>query len=254
MQLWTPAHLKTLLPALAVMVVLTVILRLVLKDKPLRVRMIPLQIIAIILLLLEVGKQISSFLRPEGYDLYHIPLHFCSLMLLALPAIAFYRGKHARLVSGVSCGLAAAVFLLTVIYPDLIYSAWDIEHYFQNYFAFHTVTFHNLVLFAYMLLPTLQLHTPGKGEVRYSAAFVGIYCMIAGIASHLLQTNYNNLYRCNIAPLESLRVTISEAIGYVPTQILYVLVVTCLDVAFVIGAYYFYRLCRKLLGKKAMPN
>ena len=254
MQLWTPAHLKTLLPALAVMVVLTVILRLVLKDKPLRVRMIPLQIIAIILLLLEVGKQISSFLRPEGYDLYHIPLHFCSLMLLALPAIAFYRGKHARLVSGVSCGLTAAVFLLTVLYPDLIYSVWDIEHYFQNYFAFHTVTFHNLVLFAYMLLPTLQLHTPGKGEVRYSAAFVGIYCMIAGIASHLLQTNYNNLYRCNIAPLESLRVTISEAIGYVPTQILYVLVVTCLDIAFVIGAYYFYRLCRKLLGKKAMPN
>jgi len=54
--------------------------------------------------------------------------------------------------------------------------------------------------------------------------------------------------------LESLRVTISEAIGYVPTQILYVLVVTGLDVAFVIGAYYFYRLCRKLPGKKAMPN
>lgn len=254
MQLWTPAHLKTLLPALAVMVLLTVILRLVLKDKPLRVRMIPLQVIAIILLLLEIGKQISSFMRPEGYDLYHIPLHFCSLMLLALPALAFYRGKHARLVSGVSCGLTAAVFLLTVIYPDLIYSVWDIEHYFQDYFAFHTVTFHNLVLFAYMLLPTLQLHTPGKGEVRYSAAFVGIYCIIAGIASHLLQTNYNNLYRCNIAPLESLRVTISEAIGYVPTQILYVLVVTCLDIAFVIGAYYFYRLCRKLLGKKDMPN
>ena len=254
MQLWTPAHLKTLLPALAVMVVLTVVLRLVLANKPLRVRMIPLQVIAIILLLLEVGKQISSFMHPDGYDLYHIPLHFCSLMLLALPALAFYRGKHARLVSGVSCGLTAAVFLLTVIYPDLIYSAWDIEHYFQNYFAFHTVTFHNLVLFAFMLLPALQLHTPGKGEVRCSAAVVGIYCIIAGIASHLLQTNYNNLYRCNIAPLESLRVMICDAIGYVPTQILYVLVVTCLDVAFVIGAYYFYRLCRKLLGKKDMPN
>lgn len=254
MQLWTPAHLKTLLPALAVMVIVTVILRLALKDKPLRVRMIPLQIVTIILLVLEVGKQISSFLRPEGYDLYHIPLHFCSLMLVALPALAFYRGKHVRLVSGVACGLTAAVFLLTVIYPDLIYSVWDIEHYFQDYFAFHTVTFHNLVLFAYMLLPALQLHTPGKYEVRISVAFVGIYCIVAAIASHLLKTNYNNLYRCNIPPLESLRVMISDAIGYVPTQILYVLVVTCLDIAFVIGAYYFYRLCRKLLGKTAMPN
>ena len=254
MQLWTTAHLKTLLPALVVMVVLTVLLRLILKNKPLRVRMIPLQVIAIVLLLLEIGKQISSFLRPEGYDLYHIPLHFCSIMLVALPVLAFYRGKHVRLFSGVACGLTAAVFLLTVIYPDLIYSAWDIEHYFQSYFAFHTVTFHNLVLFAYMLLPALQLHTPDKGEVRCSAAFVGIYCIIAGIASHLLSTNYNNLYRCNIPPLESVRVMVSNAIGYVPTQILYVLVVTCLDIAFVIGAYYFYRLCRKLLGKKALPN
>ncbi len=254
MQLWTPAHLKTLLPALAVMVVLTVILRLVLKDKPLRVRIIPLQIIASVLLLLEIGKQIASFLRPQGYDLYHIPLHFCSLMLIALPLLAFYRGKHARLVSGVACGLTSAVFLLTVIYPALIYSADNIKLYFTDFFSFHTVTFHNLVLFAYMLLPALQLHTPGKGEVRFSAAFVGVYCMVAGIASHLLRTNYNNLYRCNIAPLESVRVMVCDAIGYAPTQILYVLIVTCLDVAFVIGAYYFYRLCRKILGKKAMPE
>lgn len=254
MQLWTPAHLKTLLPALAVMVVLTAILHFALRHKPRRIRVIPLQIIAVLLLLLEVGKQICSFLQPQGYDLYHIPLHFCSLMLLALPALAFYRGKHAQLVSGVCCGLTAAVFLLTVIYPNLIYSVWDIENYFKNYFAFHTVTFHNLVLFAYMLLPALQLHTPGKREVRFSAAFVGIYCIVAGIASHLLKTNYNNLYSCNIPPLENLRVMIGEAIGYVPTQILYVLVVTVLDIAFVTGAYYFYRLCRKLLGKKAMPD
>ena len=136
MELWSSAHLKTLLPALAVMVILTVILRLCLKDKPLRIRMIPLQIIAVILLLLEIGKQISSFLRPEGYDLYHIPLHFCSLMLVALPAIAFYRGKHQKLISGVACGLTSAVFLLTVIYPVLIYSTWDIENYFNNFFAF----------------------------------------------------------------------------------------------------------------------
>ncbi|MBQ7378518.1 MAG: YwaF family protein [Clostridia bacterium] len=252
MQLWSSAHLKTLLPALIVMVIVTVLLRLILKDKPLRVRMIPLQIIAVVLLLLEIGKQTVSFIK--GYDLYHIPLHFCSIMLVALPIMAFYRGKHAQLISGVACGLTAAVFLLTVIYPCLIYSAWDIENYFESYFAFHTVTFHNLVLFAFMLMPALQLHTPGKHEVRCSAIFIGIYCIVAAIASHVLKTNYNNLYQCNIAPLENVRLTVQGIIGYAPTQILYVLVVTCLDIAFVIGAYYFYRLCRKLLGKKQMPN
>lgn len=252
MQLWSSAHLKTLLPALIVMVFVTVLLRLILKDKPLRVRMIPLQIIAVVLLLLEVGKQTVSFIK--GYDLYHIPLHFCSIMLVALPIMAFYRGKHAQLVSGVACGLTAAVFLLTVIYPCLIYSAWDIENYFESYFAFHTVTFHNLVLFAFMLMPALQLHTPGKHEVHCSAIFIGIYCIVAAIASHVLKTNYNNLYQCNIAPLENVRLTVQGIIGYAPTQILYVLVVTCLDIAFVIGVYYFYRLCRKLLSKKPMPT
>jgi hypothetical protein len=90
--------------------------------------------------------------------------------------------------------------------------------------------------------------------VRISAGFIGVYCIVAGIVSHILKTNYNNLYSCNIPPLESIRTTLHGIIGYVPTQILYVIVVTCLDIAFVIGAYYFYRLCRKLLAKKDMPN
>ena len=92
MQLWTPEHAKTLLPALAAMLAIAFVLRLTIGKKSLRIRMIPFQILACILFLIEIGKQVYSF--RHGYDLYHIPLHFCSLFIFALPIMAFYRGKH----------------------------------------------------------------------------------------------------------------------------------------------------------------
>ena len=74
MVLWEPEQIQTLLPSMAVMVLLTVGLNLLLGKKSFKIRMIPLQVIAVLLLVLEVGKQAMSFSR--GYDLYHIPLHF----------------------------------------------------------------------------------------------------------------------------------------------------------------------------------
>ncbi len=247
MQLWTPEHLKTLLPSLIVMLIISILLRLWLKDKPWRVRMIPIQVIAVILVLIEIGKQALSFAR--GYDLYHIPLHFCSLVLFSLPVMAFYHGKHRRITDSIAVGFTASVFLLTAIYPALIYSAGNITGYFQDYFNFHTVTFHNLVMFAFMLIVALDLYQPKKGDWKFPVFFIGGYCIIAAIMGHLLQTNFNNLYRCNVAPLESVRVAMVDMIGYVPTQILYVIIVTCLDMAFTFGAYHFFRLCHYLVCK-----
>ena len=118
MQLWSMEHVKTLLPALGVFLLISILLRLWLKEKPWQVRMIPIQVVAAILVLLEIGKQAVSFSR--GYDLYHIPLHFCSLVLFTLPAFAFYRGKYFRQVASIAVGFTAAVFVLTHLpMPDL---------------------------------------------------------------------------------------------------------------------------------------
>ena len=249
MQLWSPEHLKTLLPSLAVMLIVSVLLRLWLGGKSRRVRMIPVQIIAVILVLIEIGKQAVSFSR--GYDLYHIPLHFCSLVLFTLPVMAFYRGKCQRAADSIAVGFVASVFLLTAIYPCLIYSAGNITGYFEDYLNFHTVTFHNLVMFAFMLIVALDVYRPQKGDWKYPVFGIGGYCVVAAVVAHLLSTNYNNLYRCNVAPLEALRQSIADAIGYVPTQILYVIIVICLNMAFTLGAYHFFRLCSRIVcGKK----
>ena len=91
MELWTAEHAKTLLPAVAVMILIAGILRPVLKKDE-KIRMIPIQILTCVLLVMEVGKQVLSLV--QGYDLYCLPFHFCSLFLYVMPVMSFYKGKY----------------------------------------------------------------------------------------------------------------------------------------------------------------
>jgi len=245
MQLWTPEHARTLPPALLVMVALSLALRHFLKDKDRKIRMIPFQIITCLLLLLEVGKQGLSFAR--GYDLYHIPLHFCSLFLFVYPAASFYRGQHRQAVWSVTAGISAAVFLLMLIYPNLIYSPGNISNYFGDFFDFHTVTFHNLVMLGFLLIPALELHVPGeKGEARYVFWFMVAFSCVAAVMAQVLKTNFANFYSCNIPIFETLRTVVQPVIGYVFTQLIYVLCVAALQTAFTVGAYFVYRILARV--------
>ncbi len=245
MELWTLEHTKTLLPALACMVVICIVLRALLGKKSLKIRMIPFQILAGIIVLLEIGKQAVSLSR--GYDLYHLPFHFCSLFIFVLPAMAFYNGKHRKIVSSVTSALCAALFLLMLIYPNLIYSAGNIREFFTDFMSFHTVAFHNIVMLEFLLIIALELHTPeSKGEIRNSVAFTVGFCVVSATMAQLLKTNYANYYSCNIPVLESVRVNLQGVMGYGLTQLLYILIVSALNILFVMLAYGFYRLLRRL--------
>ena len=251
MELWTPTHVQTLLPAIIVMLAIAAVLRLTLGKKDRKIRMIPFQIFACVLVLLEIGKQGLSLYR--GYDLYHLPFHFCS-MLIFLPVImAFYRGKYEKTISCITTAVLAAVFILTAAYPDLIYSAQAVKEFTTNFFSFHTVAFHNVAMLLFVLIPALDLHEPApKGETKKVLLFILGFCVISASMAHLLQTNFNNFYSCNIAPLEAVRLSVEGALGSTVAAIFYVLIVTVMDLSFVTGAYWFYRLIRKLLtmGKK----
>lgn len=248
MVLWTPTHVQTLLPALIVMFVIAAVLRLTIGKKDRKIRMIPFQILSCVLVLLEIGKQGLSLYR--GYDLYHLPFHFCS-MLIFLPVImAFYRGKHEKTISCITTAVLAAVFILTSVYPDLIYSAQAVKEFTTNFFSFHTVAFHNLAMLLFLLIPALDLHEPApKGEPKKVFLFILGFCVISASMAHLLQTNFNNFYVCNIAPLEAVRFSVETALGHTLASIFYVLIVSALDLSFVTGSYWFYRLIRKLLTK-----
>lgn len=248
MELWTKQHTVTLLPSVAAMIVLTLLLRRWLGDKTHKIRMIPIQIIAVVLLVLEAGKQ--GYSLYHGYDLYCLPFHFCSLFIFMLPAMAFYRGKYAQQVYAVTAALCASVFALMLIYPNLIYGSWNVDNYFKGYMDFHTVTFHNLVMLAFLLIPALRLHEPQpKGEVKAVLWFTVGFCVVSASMAHLLKTNYANYYTCNIPVLETVRLTVQEAVGALPAKLLYIAIVSVLNVVFVYGSYWLYRLVRRWFAK-----
>ena len=249
MQLWTPEHTRTLLPAVLLMVLVTAVLRWILGNKPHKIRMIPLQVLTVILFLLEVGKQVLSLVK--GYDLYHLPFHFCSLFIFMLPAMALWRGRHTQTVYGITAAISTATALLTLIYPSLIYGAGDVTNFFTNYFSFHTVAFHNIVLFQCILIIGLRLHTPAQtGESRAVIWFTVCFCIVSATMAQLLKTNFNNFYSCNIAPLENVRLSMQASLGYGLTQALYVVIVTVLNIFFVLGSYWLYRGLRRLCNSR----
>ena len=67
--------------------------------------------------------------------------------------------------------------------------------------------------------------------------------------AQLLQTNFNNFYSCNIPPLEELRLSLQGALGYGLTQLLYVLIVSLLDLLVVLLCW---RIIR-IIAKKTHP-
>jgi hypothetical protein len=91
--------------------------------------------------------------------------------------------------------------------------------------------------------------------MRAIVIFMLFYCTIAAIMAQVLKTNFNNFYRCNIPPLESLRVAVENALGYTVSQIMYVLIVIVLDILFVLLSYWIYRGVRHLVHKagRKMP-
>ena len=252
MELWTHQHVVTLIPATVLMFVLSFLLRKWLIGKPMKVRMIPFQIIAAIIVIIEIGKQGLSLSR--GYDLYCLPFHFCSLFIFMLPIMAFYKGRRQNAVRGITAALCASVFALMLIYPNLIYGSGSVDGYFRDYMAFHTVTFHNLVMLAFLLIPVLDLYSPDpKKDIKPIMLFILGFCIVSASMAHILKTNYANYYSCNIPVLETVRLAVASFAGEVPAKLLYVTIVSGLNFAFVYGAYWMFVLCCRI-NKKIKVN
>lgn len=254
MQLWTKEHFIQLIPSVAIMIIIALIINKFIGKKPLKTRMIPFQILAVLLLLSEIGKQVISLC--QGYNLYHIPLHVCSLFIFLIPAMAFYNGKHADTVRTVACSICVSLMLFMTIYPNLIYAPENITNFFGSYFDFHTVFFHNVVIFEFILIIVLRLHTieNQKSYFKPMLIFSVGYSLVAATMAQLLKTNFSNFYSCNIQIFHDLILSIKASIGDVIGQLLYVFILFVLHVLFFMGSHYLYRAIDKASSRLRKKN
>ena len=252
MGLWTREHLITILPTFAIMIVIAFLMRRLLIKKRYEIRMIPIKIIAVILILMEIGKQWCSIMR--GYDLYHIPLHFCSIFLYILPLFAFYRGKWRQSVGATACTTMMALFIGMLVLPNAIYTSARFATFFTDYFSFHTVVFHNLVIFVLFLTLALDLHSPSveRRELIFLTVFGVTFVALSACAAHLLDTNYSNFLESSIGFVAELVSRLGLAIGEIPTKILYGAVLGALHILLLIVTYYlFFALCKAMKTRRS---
>ncbi|MBQ3063676.1 MAG: YwaF family protein [Clostridia bacterium] len=250
MEFWTVTHARTLLPSLAVMLVLAWALRRLLSGKEERVRIIPLQVVASLIAVLEIVKQVRSMI--VGYDLYHLPLHVCSLIAVLLPVVAFYRGRYKEGLRAVTVALSTGLFALMMIAPNAIYSDESIQSAFRDFGDFHTTAFHTLAIFALVLLFALELYKPQlRRHARLALVFTSAYCVIAAVLANLLQTNFNNFYRCVLEPAEQARIAFCTAHGQIAGQVLYAFLVSLVNIGGILVAYTLYALLCRALQRNA---
>ena len=109
MNLWTFEHTITLIPTILIMILITFVLNFFIGDKPLKVRLLPFQVLAVILVISEIIKQVLSVI--QGYNLYYIPLHVCSLFIFLIPLFGFYKGKGEDIIKTLCCTVCCTIFV-----------------------------------------------------------------------------------------------------------------------------------------------
>lgn len=236
-----------IMPLMFVAVLLTsLVLGKLLKNKPEKIRRIPVVVVTTFLLLFEVVKQMYNIVN-NSWTTWALPLHFCSALMIWY-AIASYskEGSFAREL-GYATSFAGSL-LMTIcfyFYPTGIFGN-ACDNPFSSFSTFHSFTFHFLAISIWMLILTLKLYTPSKKAIWGSVVAYSIYMGATIALAYLFNTNYANALYSNLSVLENIRVTY----GQVP----YLLILAIFCLVSVWGILSIFRAIVNRKAKKVAKN
>ena len=208
---WTYADKRVLPIALLLVIDLTLAIYLIFRKKSDKIKNIPLIVITAIMLIMEVAKQSISI--KQGYNLWHVPLHFCSLFIYWFPLMAFLKdGKVKRFGTTMSFASAMSVFLCFYLSPGGILGTNNTANIFTNFFAFHTFVYHHLIFLYLFVGLSLNMFKLNKYCFAHVVIGISLYGVVALSFAYILNTNYCNLLVSIIDFVEEWR----QNIGHVP--------------------------------------
>lgn len=192
---------------IAAIALICTVLGLLLKNKPDNIRAIPLQVIAGIIIVLEIIKQIIAIVN--GYSAWTIPLHFCSLFVFFIPLAQFTKGRFQQTMKPVAFTAAMALVLLFYINPTSVIGS-SCADVFGSFSDFHTFTFHHLAILYLPLSIVLKNYKPSKKDFLSVLLVMGVYFVVAMPLAHILDANYCNFLTSNIPFMEQLRLAAGQ--------------------------------------------
>ena len=202
--------------ALGIVIVLTILITLLLKNKSDKIKQIPFITIAVILLVMEAIKQYLAF---PSYSLWNVPLHFCSLFMVWFSLAAFSKGKAKEVFYSlaVACGF---LFLVVFYFNPKSVIGNSSENVFGSFGSFHTFFYHHFITLFTLLAITLKQYKPKYKHIKWLLVSLSIYFVIADTFAHVLNTNYASLLYNILAPLQA----VSDTYGMVAyTVMMYII-------------------------------
>lgn len=218
------------LPLALVCIILVSLVARFFLCKHVDLKLFPLKLIAILVVVLEIIKQILNVIK--GFNPWHLPFHYCSLFVFLFPFAQFGSKKFKEFITPVAFACSMTVFISFYLSPDAIIGSSS-SHLFRDFNSFHTFFFHHLVFLYASLSVALDAYKPKKKDFKNVLIVVLVYCMCGVFLSYVFNQNYNNFLFSVIGVVERLRVSL----GQIPYIILLIMVVT-FGTAFVNCLYY----------------
>ena len=218
---WSKSEIIVLPIAFAVCLVLSLISYFCFRRKQGIVKTLPLILITSVMLILECVKQVRSII--EGYSLWNIPLHFCSLFLYFYPLAVFTKGKVCQFGKTMSLVCSLMFFALFYINPSSIIND-SCSNILGSFSSFHTFVYHHLIIVFLLTSLMLNFYEYKKENFTYVLWGFSVYASVGILLSQILKVNFCNLLESNIPFMETLRVNAGQLVYLV---VMYVFALAC---------------------------
>ena len=198
------------LPASLILILLTCfILKRALKNCNETIKDIPLKLIALIVVILEIIKQIENVIT--GFDAWALPFHYCSLFVFFFPLAEFTKGKLRKIFKPVAVITALTMALVFYLEPRGILGSSS-ERIFTDWKAFHSFTFHQLAIAYPLISISLNRYIPSKNDYTSLILVMVVYVLTILPLSYIINVNYCNFLFSVLGFLESLRIALGQVI------------------------------------------
>lgn len=217
---WSETNLRTLLPATFLMAAFALLLRRLIGTRERPLKNLPFQILTVFLIVIEIIKQVRE-IRGGAYSTWSLPLHFSSIYLYLFPLTHFSKGRFREAMAGATVVAAGMTTIGTLLFPMTVFGN-SAESYFLSFDAFHTITFHYVIILYFFLFIALEVNKPDwKRDVRTVFWMVTLFSVVAGTAANLLETNFTSFYTCAFPPVEAMRMSLHSRFGETAGQTIY---------------------------------
>jgi hypothetical protein len=180
-----------------VIVVLTIILTFLLKNKSERIKLIPLKFISLLLIIAEIVKLVRIYNSVGLIPSQYWPFQFCSMFLVWFFIASFFKGKigKAGLATSFVCGVMA--FICFMISPvSVIGNATDnLSLVWSNFDNLHTFFYHWLIVLFPILIVALKLYNPKFSDRKFVLIPFYIYATVSVIMANKYEQNYIMILR-----------------------------------------------------------